>query len=103
VVDGGIPRGLLLQSEGFAQAPHRTAERTHETGAVAARSAGLVVREHVGLPDLVLVSAEVRVGDRLSEGITGTADLAAGATLSEWSKQGGKPSTDWDYTYRRRR
>lgn len=61
------------------------------------------MREHVGLPSLVLVTPEAGVGDRPSEGITGTTDLATGAALSGWSKPGGKPSRDWDCTYRPRR
>jgi hypothetical protein len=40
-----------------------------QLGDVGCDPPGLVVREHVRLPGFVLVSAEVRVGDRLTVGV----------------------------------
>jgi hypothetical protein len=40
-----------------------------ERGGSFGHRAGLVVREHVRLPGLILVSAEVGVGDRLTVGV----------------------------------
>ena len=63
----GRTSGLASRSRSALPTSHR--QQLGQLGDIGGDPAGLVVREHAGLPSLVLVSPEVRVGDGLPVGI----------------------------------